>query len=55
MSRTRWFEWLRCGMLVSVMAWTYAGLAQEAARSRREASSGRPIQSPLAAHECCHE
>ncbi len=27
----RWFEWLRWGMLIGVMAWTTSGVAQEAA------------------------
>ena len=31
MRMTRWFEWLRCGMLAGVMAWASSGAAQQAA------------------------
>ena len=43
MSRTRWFEWLRCGMLVSVVAWISPGLAQVAAsRAEKPSPAGHP-------------
>jgi hypothetical protein len=43
MSRTRWFEWLRCGMLAGVMAWTYAGTAQETLnRAEKPSSAAQP-------------
>ena len=38
MSDKRWFEWVRWGMLVSVMAWTTSGVAQEAANRAESAS-----------------
>ena len=42
MNKTRWFEWLRWGMLIGVTAWTAFGLAQEPAnRSRPPASAAQ--------------
>src|ERR1039458_1304340 len=40
MSMTRWFEWLRCGMLMGAMAWTASGVAQEAANRAEPPSPG---------------
>ena len=38
MRMTRWFEFLRCAILMAAMAWTASGMAQEA-RNRAEPSS----------------
>ena len=40
MKMTRWYEWLRWGMLMGAMAWTAFGVAQEAAKPA-EATSPR--------------
>ncbi|MFZ0797137.1 MAG: hypothetical protein WAM98_05060, partial [Terriglobales bacterium] len=37
-NKMRWFEWLRCGMLAGVMAWTSNGVAQEVANRAEKAS-----------------
>jgi hypothetical protein len=42
--RTRWFEWLRSGMLIGVMAWTASAVAQESAN--REPSAPGSANSP---------
>jgi hypothetical protein len=39
-SEKRWFEWLRSGMLIGVMAWTASGVAQEAANRAEPPSPG---------------
>src|SRR4029077_17815320 len=38
MRMTRWFEFLRCAILMAAMAWTASGMAQEA-RNRAEPPS----------------
>ncbi len=44
-SKMRWFEWLRCGMLVGVMAWAASGVAQEVANRVEKPSPTAPSQS----------
>ena len=39
-SEKRWFEWLRSGMLIGVIAWTASGVAQEAANRTKPTSPG---------------
>ena len=45
MNGKRWFEWLRWGMLMIVIAWTAFGVAQEAANSAALASAASPLES----------
>jgi hypothetical protein len=47
-SKTRCIEWLRCGMLVGVMAWTSAGVAQEVTNRAEKPS---PVAHPEARRE----
>ena len=45
MRMTRWFEFLRCAILMAAMAWTASGIAQEA-RNRAEPSSPGALSDP---------
>jgi hypothetical protein len=52
MSDKRWFEWLRRGALLSALAWTASGIAQESANLPQPASAAshsRPTSDPSAA------
>ena len=44
-SETRWFEWLRWGMLIAGMAWTTSGVAQETA-NRTQPPSPESLHEP---------
>ena len=48
MSETRWFEWLRWGMLLGVTAWSAFGAAQE------PANRTQPL-SPESLHESVND
>ncbi len=45
-SETRWFEWLRWGMLIAGMAWTTSGVAQETA-NRTQPPSPESLHEPV--------
>jgi hypothetical protein len=45
MSRTRWCEWLRWGMLTGAMAWSASGVAQEAANRAEPVVPGASSES----------
>jgi outer membrane murein-binding lipoprotein Lpp len=44
-SMTRWFEWLRSGILIGVMTWTASGVAQQSAIRAEPPSPGSPSDS----------